>query len=350
MVDLIGDIKMDKLKIIQIGVCHDHGTSGFNSILRQPELFDVLGFVVTPEEFAEEPKHCEEIIKEYRDDRGVKLYTVEEALTLDGVEAAAVECREQYLNKYAVMAARCGLHIYMDKPGGWELSEFEELVKEVKSRGLAFSIGYMYRFNPKIMEIERRIKNGEIGDVYCVEAHMDCEHTPEDRQRLAKFPGGMMFFLGCHLIELIYHIQGEPEEIIPMNCQTGFDGVTAEDYGMVVFKYKNGISFAKTCASECGGYMRRQFVVCGSEGTFEIKPLEAFEPGTERDWLYTEMREVGKGQGWQFNGKFTKTNYFNRFDAMLKNFADVAKGRKENPYTYDYELSLFKLLLKSCGK
>lgn len=350
MVDLIGDIKMDKLKIIQIGVCHDHGTSGFNSILRQPELFDVLGFVVTPEEFAEEPKHCEEIIKEYRDDRGVKLYTVEEALTLDGVEAAAVECREQYLNKYAVMAARCGLHIYMDKPGGWELSEFEELVKEVKSRGLAFSIGYMYRFNPKIMEIERRIKNGEIGDVYCVEAHMDCEHTPEDRQRLAKFPGGMMFFLGCHLIDLIYHIQGEPEEIIPMNCQTGFDGVTAEDYGMVVFKYKNGISFAKTCASECGGYMRRQFVVCGSEGTFEIKPLEAFEPGTERDWLYTEMREVGKGQGWQFNGKFTKTNYFNRFDAMLKNFADVAKGRKENPYTYDYELSLFKLLLKSCGK
>lgn len=341
---------MEKLKVIQIGVCHDHGTSAFNSILRQQELFEVLGFAVTPEELSEEPEHCDEIIKEYRDERNIKMYTVEEALSLAGVEAAVVETREQYLNKYALMAAKHNLHIYMDKPGGWELSEFEELVKDVKSRGLAFSIGYMYRFNPKIMEIERRIKNGEIGEVYCIEAHMDCEHIPEIRQRLSKFPGGMMFFLGCHLIDLIYRIQGEPEEIIPMNCQTGFDGVAAEDYGMVVFKYKNGISFAKTCASECGGYMRRQLVVCGSEGTFEIKPLEAFEPGTERDWLYTEMREVGKGQGWQFNGKFTKTNYFNRFDAMLKNFADIAKERKENPYSYDYELSLFKLLLKSCGK
>ena len=93
---------------------------------------------------------------------------------------------------------------------------------------------------------------------------------------------------------------------------------------------------------------RKQLTV--SKGTFEIKPLENFEPGTERDYLYTEMREVGSNQGWQFEGKHTKTDYFNRFDAMLENFADVAKGRKENPYSYDYELSLFKLLLKSCGK
>ena len=38
------------------------------------------------------------------------------------------------------------------------------------------------------------------------------------------------------------------------------------------------------------------------------------------------------------------------FSQTGMSFADVAKGRKENPYTYDYELSLFKLLLKSCGK
>ena len=267
---------MEKLKIIQIGVCHDHGTSAFNSILRQPELFDVLGFAVTPEELENEPDLCNQIIAEYRDGRGIKMYTVDEALALPDSEAAVIECREQYLNKYAIMAAKRGLHIYMDKPGGWELSEFEMLVDEVKKRKLAFSIGYMYRFNPKILEIEQRIKNGEIGEVYCIEAHMDCEHNVSNRQRLADFPGGMMFFLGCHLIDLIYHIQGEPDEVLPMNCCTGFDGVTADDYGMVVYRYKNGISFAKSCAKECGGYMRRQLVVCGSKGTFEIKPLEAF--------------------------------------------------------------------------
>lgn len=341
---------MEKLKVIQIGICHDHGTSAFNSILKQSDLFDVVGFAPIPEELDGEKELCEKIINEYAKKRGVKMYTVEEALNLPGIEAAVVECREEYLNKYAIMAAKRDLHIYMDKPGGWKLSEFSELVSLVREKKLAFCIGYMYRFNPKIEEIMKRIKNGEIGEVYCVEAHMDCEHNPENRQRLAKFPGGMMFFLGCHLIDLIYRIQGTPEEVVPMNCRTGFDGVTADDYGMVIFKYKNGVSFAKSCAKECGGYMRRQLVVCGSKGTFEIKPLEAFEPGTERDWLYTEMREVMEKHSWQYEGVHTKTEYFNRFDSMLKNFADVAKGRKENQYTYDYELELFKLLLKSCSK
>lgn len=340
---------MEKLKIIQIGVCHDHGTSAFNSILKQKNLFEVVGFAVTEEELREEKSHCDEIIAEYRDGRGIKMYTTEDILRLPDVQAAVIETREQYLNKYAIMAANKGLHIHMDKPGNPNLAEFEELIATVKKNKLAFSIGYMYRFNPKIMEAMQKIENGEIGEVYCMEAHMDCEHNPEKRQSLAKFSGGMMFFLGCHLIDLIYRIQGQPEEIFPMNCCTGFDGVTAEDYGMVVYRYKNGVSFAKTCGNECGGYMRRQLVICGSKGTFELKPLEAFEPGTERDYLYTEMREIHENQGWQYMGGHSKTGYFNRFDDMMKNFAEVAMGRKENPYSYDYELGLFKLLLKSCG-
>ena len=48
---------MEKLKIIQIGVCHDHGTSAFNSILKQKNLFEVVGFAVTEEELREEKSH-----------------------------------------------------------------------------------------------------------------------------------------------------------------------------------------------------------------------------------------------------------------------------------------------------
>ena len=345
---VIGEIIVKKLRVVQIGVCHDHGTSALNSILKQTDLFEVLGFAVTPEELENEKDLCEEIISEYRDKRGLKLYTVEEALHLKDVKAVTVETREEYLNKYAMMAAESGLHIYMDKPGGWGLSEFEKLVLAVKSRGLTLFIGYMYRFNPKVIEAIDKIKSGEIGDVYCVEAHMDCEHIAEKRQSLAKLPGGMMFFLGCHLIDLIYKIQGEPLDVIPLNCSTGYEGVTAKDYGMVVFKYPHGVSFAKTCANECGGFIRRQLVICGTKGTIEIKPFEVLTD--ERDCLYTEMRETYRNEGWNSFGKQTKSEYYNRFDAMLAAFADVAAGRKENPYSYDYELGLFKLLLKSCGE
>ena len=38
-----------------------------------------------------------------------------------------------------------------------------------------------------------------------------------------------------------------------------------------------------------------------------------------------------------------------RYDDMMRNFANMVRG-KENPYSYDYELGLYKLLLRSCGK
>ena len=38
-----------------------------------------------------------------------------------------------------------------------------------------------------------------------------------------------------------------------------------------------------------------------------------------------------------------------RYSDMMQNFARAVRGEK-NPYTPDYELGLFKLLMKSCGK
>ena len=39
------------------------------------------------------------------------------------------------------MAAKRDLHIYMDKPGGWKLSEFSELVSLVREK----KAGILYR-------------------------------------------------------------------------------------------------------------------------------------------------------------------------------------------------------------
>lgn len=339
---------MDKLKVVQIGIGHDHGTSGFNSILAQDEIFDVLGFAVPQEEL--DSKQWESRIVEYRDDRKIPYYTVEEALSLPGLEAVIVECEDLYLTKYALMAVERGFHVYMDKPGSPDYAGFEKIINIAKAKNLTFNVGYMYRFNPMIIDAIQRIRNGEIGDIYCVEAHMNCEYGWEKRKWLGKFPGGMLYYLGCHLIDLIHIIMGETEDIVPLSCSTGFNDVSASDYGMAVFKYKNGVSFAKSCSSEAGGYMRRQLVICGSKGTIEFKPIETFEPGTPRDYIYTERRITLWGKGWQHYEPKERSDYFNRFNDMLKCFADSVKGRIENPYTLEHELGTYRMLLRACGE
>ena len=332
---------MKKIKIVQIGTSNNgHGTHVWKSLLKQTDIFEVVGYAFPENEWERFPERAEAF-------KGYKEFTVEEILNNPEIEAIAVETEEINLTKYALMVAKAGKHLHMEKPGGVELSEFKMLIDILKTKGLVFSTGYMYRFNPKIREAIDKIKNGELGKIYAVEAHMDCKHPTELRQWLEIFPGGMLFYLGCHLIDLIYQIQGEPLEVIPLSCSTGIDDISTEDYGMVVFKYPNGISFAKTCANECGGFLRRQLVICGEKGTIEIKPLEVLVS----EGLYTVSNESydNSGENWSAQWNTSQTEVYDRYDGMMRNFAEMVKG-KENPYSYDYELGLYKLILKSCRK
>ena len=199
-------------------------------------------------------------------------------------------------------------------------------------------------YNPYIIELKEQIKNGDLGEIISLEAQMNCIHKKEVRDWLGNFPGGMMFFLGCHLIDLIFSIQGTPKKIIPLNKCSGIDGITAEDFGMVIFEYEKGYSFAKASAVEMGGFERRQLVVSGTKKTVEIKPLEWFvEGGTvsvkcDRDSFV-----------WQEKGKVETSALYKRYEPMMINFAKMVAGEKSNPQSYEYELELYKLIMEACS-
>ncbi len=333
---------MKKIKVIQIGIGHDHATAILDCMLTQTEIFEVAALALPESEKAD---FSDRIIK-YKEK--LPLMTVEEALDTNGLDAVIVETEEENLTKYAHFAAKRGFPVHMDKPGGLDADDFEKLIGLAKSNNTVLHFGYMYRYNDSITEAVRKARSGELGEVYSVEAHMDCWHTAEKRQWLSRFPGGMMFYLGCHLIDLILQIMGEPQKIIPMNRSTEIDGVTGEDYGFVLFEYKNGISFAKTCAKELGGFSRRQLVICGSKGTAELRPLEKYESnGT----LFTNVcyTDNEKGTDWNYSAPFIKSAPADRYNKMMSSFAKMVRGEIKNPFGYDYELKLYNILLKSCG-
>lgn len=246
------------------------------------------------------------------------------------------------------MATKKGLCVHMDKPGGINLYEFERLISFAQKNRSVLHIGYMYRYNESISEAIKTAKSGALGEVYFVEAHMDCWHNTEKRNWLSRFPGDMMFYLGCHLIDIILQIMGEPQEIIPMNMSTKIDSVLGKDYDFAVFKYKNGISFAKTSAKELGGFERRQIVIYGSKATVELRPLEEYDNNKK---VYTGIRftDDENGRDWNYSAPVIKSTAADRYDKMMESFAKMVCGELENPYTYDYELKLYKTLLRSCG-
>lgn len=335
---------MKKIKIAQIGAGHDHATAAITTLKLQRDIYELIGYAAVDGDESVYDNNQ----RAYED---VKRMTVDEILNYPGLDAVCIETEDRRLTEYAIMAAEKGLHIQMDKPGSESDEDFDRLIDLVKEKNLVFHMGYMYRYNPAVLKLKEDIKSGKLGEIYAVEAQMNCIHNVEKRNWLGNYPGGMLYYLGCHLIDLVYSICGMPQEVIPLSMPIGTDGVTADDFGMAVFKYKNGVSFVKSTAVEIGGFERRQLVVCGTKGTVELKPLEL--RGGELDGVFspqtTGVREAFD-ENWHAKGEYHDTAVHGRYDAMYRAFADYVRGEKKNPYNYEYERELHKLILKACGK
>jgi len=332
---------MRKVRIAQIGAnLNSHSCAVLASLRKQTDLFEVVGYALPENE-------RERIPYKMAGYDGLTEMTVEEILADPTIEAVAVETDEIYLTKYAQMVAESGKHIHMEKPGGADPLAFERLIDTVKEKGVVFHTGYMYRYNPYVRELIAALEAGELGEVLSVEAQMNCLHPPHTRQWLKGLPGGMMFFLGCHLIDLILLIQGAPDEVIPLNTSSHTDGVTAEDCGFAVLRYPHGTSFARTTAVERGGFARRQLVVVGTKATVELKPLEWYVPDSTDLWT---GRTVRTGDGWHEWGEKSKSEPHDRYDTMMAAFAAMVRGEKQNPFSPDYELMVYKTVLAACGQ
>ena len=338
---------MRKIRIAQIGVGHDHAVVTFAALRRMTDVFEVVGYAEVPEDdidFVASKEH-------YRDTKwayeGAKRYTVEEILSMPDLDAVAIETFDLNLVKYAQMAADRGLHIQMDKAPGESAEDFEKLLSTVKAKGLAFNIGYMYRFNPLIRQAFERVKRGEIGKVYAIDTDMSGYSATEKREWLIQFQGGMMQYLGCHLIDLIVRLQGPPTEIISYNYATGAAGVQAKDVAFAVLKYPEGFSTVKSSMLDCGGYSRRQLVIHGEKGTIEVRPLEKYE--STPSGISTKMRQYIPEEGWNSVGTLTESGAFDRYEGMLNEFAKMVRGERSYEVALEEEARIHRCLLTACG-
>ena len=335
---------MRKIKIAQIGVNrYSHAPDIFHTLSIHPEVFELVGYALVEDE-RETCKSKMELFEGYPE------LTLDEILNDPTIEAVAVETDEIHLLKYAIMAAEHGKHIHMEKPGSQSIRDFERLIETVRHTKKVLHLGYMYRYNPVIADAIRRVKAWEFGTVYSVEAHMSRLDDNEAREWFGSFKGGMMFYLGCHLVDLVMQIQGVPEQVIPLNTATGIEGINTEDLGFAVLRYKNGISVIRMGGTEIGGFNRRQLVICGSKRTSEIKPLEDGAKNADRRFmLYTESTESYIGENGIVAREHTRSEDFQRYEDMLLSFGEMVRMEKENPYTLEYELSLFRTLMQCCN-
>ncbi len=336
---------MEKIKVLQVGVWdRTHSDHVMMSMRSMPQFYEVVGIC--------EPDEEQKARALKRDTyNGLQWFTLEEALNAD-VDAVIIETSELTQAKTALPFARMGKHIHVEKPAGVVYEDFKELVDLAKKNNSILQTGYMYRYNPAIVRAHELVKQGEIGDVICMEAQMSQRYGKGGLDWLGTLPGGMMCYLGCHLTDLLYWFMGHPENVNILTTNSHTAGSDSPDFGLVTYKYQNGVSMLKTVACEVDGNMRRYLMISGTKGTIEITPIEdplVHPVITNANKVTLKCTVNPESHPGTLYKQITTYEPYGRYDDMMVDFAKMVRGEKANPFTPDYELEAYKLFLQSVG-
>lgn len=324
---------MPKIKIAQIGTAHGHA-AGKMEVYRKSDDFEVVG-IAEPNDKLRAAAERQPAFK------GVPWLSVEQLLSTPGLQAVAIETEPRDLLKYAEMSVDAGKHVHLDKPAGESLMQFRRILDTAARSHLCLQMGYMYRYNPAVMLMKDLLRKGYLGEPFEVHCVMSKVVDPINRQRHGEYVGGMMFELGCHLIDIVVDVLGTPESVASFHQHAGPQQDPLEDNMLAVLSYPKALATVKSSGLEVDGGSRRHFVVCGTEGTVHIEPLDA--PKTVRLTLSKERGIYRKGH------QEVAVPSYERYAGDAADFAKVIRGEKMFDWSPMHDLAVQETVLKASG-
>lgn len=323
---------MAKIKIGQIGVGHAHA-SGKMRVYRASKDYEIVG-VVEPDAKLRAAAEKSETYK------GLKWMSREQLLNTPGLQAVAVETRVKDLLENAEACVKAGMHVHLDKPAGSSLEHYKRILKTAAAKHLVVQMGYMYRYNPAVVMLRKFLNQGWLGDPFEVHTVMSKVVNAGARKRLAEYPGGIMFELGCHIIDLVIGVLGRPKNVVAFNQHASTLKDSLVDNQLAVAEYPNAIASIKSSAQEVEGFARRQFTVCGTAGTFHIQPLD--RPDV---WLALS-RPRGK---YKKGVQEIKIGRYDRYVGDAVDLAKIIRGEKDSDFSYEHDLAVQETVLRASG-
>lgn len=270
---------------------------------------------------------------------GVKSMTVDELLARPDLKAVAVETT---IADSCEVARRCviaGKHVHLDKPGALKHDEFKSMRLEAEKRGLTVQMGYMLRYNPAFELLFQAVREGWLGEITEIDAAMGKLADAGTRQKLGELEGGGMFELACHVIDAVVTLLGKPAEVGAFSTPAGADGV--KDNQIAVLQYAKATAVVRCNHADPFGGPRRRFSVTGTEGTFEIVPLES---GKVNLSLTRERGGYKKG-----SQSFQLTVPKDRYAAEFVDLAKVVRGEKKLAWDAAHDIAVHETVMRAAG-
>lgn len=333
---------MNRIKIGQIGICHEHAAAKINTLRKMSDVFEIVGIV--DDRTSTAARFVGGDLKPYE---GLRWMTEEELLNAPGLRAVMVETANTDLVPTAIRCMQHNLAMHMDKPAGEDLELFRRLLEGCRQRQLSLQMGYMFRNNPVMRFCRKAVLEGWLGEIFEVQAGMSHNYGGDAYQDyLGKFKGGIMFNLGCHLIDFVVSLLGRPERITPFLKSTAGLPDHVKNNCLAILEYPYASAALHACSLEVDGLNRRRLKICGTKGSTDLCPLERFDGQPLR--MHVTLLEG--------NAEYSAGTHIvdfgiqrDRYQEQLLELAKIINGEIQNPYTYEHDCLVQEVTLAAAG-
>ena len=225
------------IRIAKLSFAHVHARGYANQIDKNPET--ELVAVWDEEEYGG---------KAEAEQRGVPFYDdLDELLSRDDIDAVSVDAITSDHPRVIVAAAEAGKHIFTEKALAITVDECDQIIEAVEQAGVKFMISLPSRSQSELLLAKRIVDDGVLGDLtfgrgrVAHSAALDKWFSGPsawfgDAERAG---GGALFDLGCHRVDVIRWLMGEPKKATAlMNNFTG--NYPIDDNSVSLVEFENG--------------------------------------------------------------------------------------------------------------
>ena len=206
-------------------------------------------------------------------------------------------------------------------------------------------MGFMFRGNPAFQFCIAAIREKLIGEVFEIEADMNHNYGGDEYQEyIGKFRGGIMYNLGCHLIDFVVAAMGRPEQVTPFLKSAPGCPETTRNSCMAVLEYPHA-SVTLRSSSRAPGCQRRMRIA-GSRGVIAFSPLERFD-GRPVELSLSLGENSGSFPAGEHTLRFPPQT--DRYVEQFKELARVIRGEGKSTYSYDHDYLIHEITLAAAG-
>ncbi|OGY44944.1 MAG: hypothetical protein A2729_04145 [Candidatus Buchananbacteria bacterium RIFCSPHIGHO2_01_FULL_39_14] len=166
-------------------------------------------------------------------------------------------CVPNYLHlKYALLAAKAGCHLFIEKPLSHNLAGVSKLIKTCQKNKLITMVGCNLRFNPAIQFIKKYLASSKLGRVYAIH-HEFGYYLPYWRPKqdyrknyaAKRAWGGGIILDDIHEFDLLFWLNNFSEV---KKAKFIYDKISnlqieTEDICIASFQFKNGVISSVRC-------------------------------------------------------------------------------------------------------